>query len=188
MSQLPHSQLQALVVQAQKGDADAFGQIYELTLNDIFRYVYFKVKSEDASDLCEDIFLKAWEMLHQYKQQQQVSFRAWLFTIARNIVIDYYRKNRETVSLEVAAELPSSDERMEPEWQVDLTLNVEQLRTGIQQLSEEQQQVVLLRYMEDFSYAEMSDVLGKTEGAIRIIVHRALKELHNILKNKGDKL
>lgn len=182
MSHATDQLLKRLVVQAQKGDTASFGQIYELLLDDIYKYVYFKVRSEDAHDICEDVFLKVWESIQSYREQEKASFRSWVFKIAHNLIIDYYRKHKEIISLEEGGLLEAVSQEQNPAQIADTTLTLDYLQKALRQLKEEHQQVIVLRFLNDMSYEEMTEIVGKTEGALRIVVHRALQELREILK------
>src|SRR5512143_1505675 len=107
-----------LAHQAKSGDTEAFTQLYDAYVERIYRYVYFRVSDDTATeDLVSQVFLKAWQNLDRYKIGGS-PFIAWLYTIARNLVIDHYRSHREMVSLEEAANLPADTEN--PDEQVQL--------------------------------------------------------------------
>jgi RNA polymerase sigma-70 factor (ECF subfamily) len=174
--------LSALVVRAQKGDTEAFGKVYELLLEDVFRYIYFRVGSNDAGDLAEDTFVRAWEKLHTYTEQKHGSFRSWVFTIAHNIVVDYYRKGRVIVPLDVLGPIAQEDITSNPDFHVNSLLSVDLIARAIQSLKEDAQQVIILKYINELSYAEIAASMQKSETAIRIIAHRALKELKRMIE------
>jgi RNA polymerase sigma-70 factor (ECF subfamily) len=173
-----------LTARARAGDADAFGQLYELHVDRVYRYVAYRVKTEhEAEDLTEQVFLKAWEAMPRY-EDRGLPFRAWLFRLAHNLVIDHYRVRRSDVSLN---ELLDSDQSYEPsgpdpQVEVEARLDADEVRLAVRRLGEEQRQVVLLRFVEGLSHSEVADILGKTEGATRAIQHRALGALARALK------
>lgn len=175
--------IEELVRKAQQGNTDAFGHLYELLLDDMFRYVYFRVANRDAGDICEDIFVKAWENLHQYRSRKKSSFRAWIFTIARNVIIDYYRKNREVISVDNIVLLEDEEEQRSPHFDINNQLTVAVITHALRYLKEDAQQVIILKYMNELSNEEIADIMGKSVTAIRIIVHRALKELRHVISS-----
>jgi RNA polymerase sigma-70 factor (ECF subfamily) len=166
-----------LVRQAQNGDAAAFGRLYDASVDRIFRYVFFRVTdTETAEDLTSEVFLKAWENLHRYRPEGP--FLAWLYTIARNTVIDHYRTHKATVDLEKAGlkHDPRLDERL------DLQEDVESLRGAMSSLTNEQRDVLTLRFIVELDTDQIAERMGKSEGAIRALQMRALHALAKVLE------
>jgi RNA polymerase sigma-70 factor (ECF subfamily) len=172
---------------ANAGDADAFGELYMLHLDTIYRYVYFRVgNADDAEDLTEQVFLKAWQALPGY-EQRGYPFTSWLYRIAHNVVADHYRKaagRPRGPSMDLAPFKDWAEDAGQPAAldQVIQAEETEALAAAIVQLSDEQQQVIILRFIEGMSHAEVSDILGKSKGACRVIQHRALATLSRLLK------
>lgn len=174
----PHDEA-ALVKRAADGDADAFGMLYLLHLDAIYRYVRFRVgDTHDAEDLTEQVFLKAWEALPHYRQRG-FPFASWLYRIAHNTVVDHHRRT--------ASEMPLLDAS---DWDSPVTSTLETiiqasevsaLAKAITQLPEDQQQVIVLRFIEGLSHAEVARIIDKSEGACRVIQHRALAALNRLL-------
>lgn len=174
-----------LVECAVAGDANAFGELYLLHMDAIYRYVYYRVgETSDAEDLTEQVFLKAWEALPGYKQRGN-PFTSWLYRIAHNAVVDHHRRQKPTVTMsspeqvDWEGEQPTSLERV-----VEAVIKAEEataLAAAIAQLPEEQQQVIILRFVEGLRHAEVARVVGKSEGACRVIQHRALTALNQLL-------
>lgn len=167
-----------LLRRAQAGDADAFGEIYRQHMPAIYRFISYRVADrQDAEDLTGKVFLRAWEALPRF-EERQVALSAWLYRIARNVVIDYYRTSRRQAPLdEAAAEAIPGDEGPDAEEMAE----VAQVRAAVGQLPEEQQSVVLLRFVEGLGHAEVAEAMGKSEGACRMLQHRALKALARLL-------
>jgi RNA polymerase sigma-70 factor (ECF subfamily) len=166
------------------GDPDAFATLYDAHVEQIYRFVYFRVGDEQtAEDLTSQVFLKAWDKLSSY-QIRGLPFRAWLFRIARNSIIDYYRTFKETTSLE-----PDVIARPDPAADVDdrvaQRLQAEEIRLSLQHLTEDQRQVVTLRFIEGLSTSEIAQVMGKREGAVRALQMRGLQALAEII-GRGD--
>jgi RNA polymerase sigma-70 factor (ECF subfamily) len=173
-----------LIQQAVSGDPDAFATLYDAHVEQIYRFVYFRVGDEQtAEDLTSQVFLKAWDKLSSY-QIRGLPFRAWLFRIARNSIIDYYRTFKETTSLE-----PDVIARPDPAADVDdrvaQRLQAEEIRLSLQHLTEDQRQVVTLRFIEGLSTSEIAQVMGKREGAVRALQMRGLQALAEII-GRGD--
>ena len=168
-----------LVVDAQNGDNEAFGSIYDAFLTDIYRFIYYKVQNQGvAEDLTEDTFLKAWKKLDSYKKEKH-PFSSWLYRIALNTVIDYTRK--EHVHFE-EIEVFLKDEKMDTKEQTEQYYNKKILESVLSKLPEAQKEVVILRYINELDYSEISEIVGKSEQAIRTLVSRGLQKLKDVIK------
>ena len=178
---MPDSSCQkaALVERAVSGDADAFGELYLLHLDTIYRYIHYRVgNASDAEDLTEKVFLNAWKALPGYKRQRG-SFTSWLYRIAHNVVIDYRRRQKPTIPIQ-----PQVDWKSEQPTPLEQVIEAEEaaaLATAIAQLPEDQQQVIVLRFIEGLKHTEVARILGKSEGACRIIQYRAIVTLNRLL-------
>lgn len=164
------------------GDKESFSKLYDYFVDRIYKFVYFKVKDQDAEDITELVFIKAWENRKKYKSKYG-SFSSWLYTIARNTVIDHYRVTKEVYELN--DQMPDDSKSSNPKHVVEDTLTSQQLRKAISKLPEGYRDILLLRFIEDMEYAEIAEVLGKSEGAIRITQFRAIKSLRDVLKQMG---
>jgi RNA polymerase sigma-70 factor (ECF subfamily) len=174
-----------LVLQAIEGDAEAFGRLYSLYLDAIYRFLYFRVgRPTVAEDLTEKVFFKAWTSMGSY-EHQGVRFSSWLYRIARNAVIDYHRVSRSHVILTDEFPTLAEEEELSPLQLVLRREEVEELQVAISQLPEEQKQVLILRFTEGLSHAQVAEIVGKTEEACRVIQHRALAALSRILSETG---
>jgi RNA polymerase sigma-70 factor (ECF subfamily) len=166
-----------LVRRSQRGDQAAFAQLYDAYIDRIHRYIYFRVAEDDemAEDITSQVFLKAWEKLDSY-QPGQSPFIAWLYRIAHNAVIDYYRTNKIAIALDEARPVEISHEDGTEE-KLDLQFESQQLRAALQELTEDQQQVLILKFINGFSTPEIAQQLGKQQGAVRALQMRALQGL-----------
>lgn len=177
-SLIPSSEMESLLLRAKNGDEAAFTQLYNATFQKIFRYVFFRVSHKEvAEDLTEDVFLKAFKNISTL---QSNSFEAWLYPIARNRVIDYYRSKKETVPLEAVEEILEYQSNL-----VDILHLQDQQKLLVkllQELGEDQQSVIKLKFFEQLSNTEIASLLNKAEGTIRIIQFRALKKLKELLE------
>jgi RNA polymerase sigma-70 factor (ECF subfamily) len=170
-----------LIQRAVSGDPDAFATLYDLYVEQIYRFAFFRVGDEQtAEDLTSQVFLKAWDNLSSY-QMRGLPFSAWLFRIARNNVIDYYRTHKETTSLESDA-VDKPDPAAAIDDKVERRLQAEEVHLALQQLTEDQRQVVTLRFIEGLSTDEVARILGKRQGAIRALQMRGLQALAEIME------
>ncbi len=183
LSDRPLPEENRLVHQAAAGDADAFAQLYDAYFERVYRYVYFRVNDDaSAEDLSSQVFLKAWEHLDRYKPGGS-PFLAWLYTIARNQVIDHYRTHKESVSLEDAISLPARGQAVDEE--VQTKFDAEAVREALKSLTEEQAQVLILKFISGFDTHEIARQMKKGEGAIRALQMRGLQTLTKLMQEKG---
>ncbi len=171
-----------VIQRARNGDVAAFGEIYDTHVDSVYRYLLYRVREpSDAEDLTSEVFTRAFANIHRYRWQGK-SFLAWLYTIARNAVTDRRRRDRPTVELDnaygLAAEGPSAHDR------AVLGEEVDALRGAVKHLTGEQQEVLVLRFIENMSSREVATILGKNEGAIRALQFRALGRLRKILRDQ----
>jgi RNA polymerase sigma-70 factor (ECF subfamily) len=168
-----------VIERARTGDRAAFAELYDTHCDAVYRYILYRVREPaDAEDLCSEVFTRAFANIHRYRWQGK-SFLAWLYTIARNAVTDRRRRDRPTVDLDdaygVAEEGPTAHDRAVRGEQVDA------LRGAVKHLTSEQQEVLVLRFIENMSSRQVAQVLGKNEGAIRALQFRALGRLRKLL-------
>lgn len=168
---------QDLVRLAVGRDADAFGQLYQIHLDKIYRYIFYRVGSApEAEDLTEQVFLKAWEHIARY-DERGLPFSAWLYRMAHNQVVDHYRTRRLTEELSDSL----VESREGPAQTVERRMEAAGVAAALSTLSPENQQVLVLRFVQGLSHADAAAVMGKTEGATRILQHRALAALQAAL-------
>ncbi len=168
-----------LIARAVQGDAEAFGDLYERYLARIYRYTFYRVNDvAEAEDLTEVVFLKAWEALGDF-QARAAPFGAWLYRIAHNVIIDRHRTRKETLPLE--GQLVLRDTTSGPEDRLDWRETIEAVAHALSQLSPLHQQVLTLRFISGFSHAETAVVLERSEEAVRVLQHRALYALRELL-------
>ena len=176
-------ELKRILKQAQTGDSEAFGLIYDHFFEKIYRFIYFRVgHKEIAEDVLSDTFVKSWQKINQINSPEALS--GWLYQIARNNIIDYYRLKKETISLDDVSETLLLEDAVNPVDSVNATLQQKRILDVLDQLSLEQQQVIKYRFFEDLSNQEIAYVMGKNEGAIRVLQHRAIIKLKELLSKK----
>ena len=163
---------QQLISKALGGDEQAFGELYDIWAGKVYRFVYTKVKSVPvAEDITSDIFLKAWQKLHQYKPRTGIGFSSWLYAIARNGVVDYYRLNeRSELSFEDLPEMADLEGK-------ELYREASEIENALKSLPEEYEKVLRLRFVEQMSIAKVAQAMKKKEDNIRALTSRALKKL-----------
>lgn len=176
-----------LVRYSQEGDQHAFARLYDAYMERIYRYIYFRVADDEiAEDITSQVFLKAWEKLSSYHPGQS-PFIGWLYRIAHNAVIDNYRTKKIVIALEDAAPAEiSQEDRVEEK--LDRQIKLEQLREALQELTEEQQQVLILKFISGLSTAEIARQLGKQQGAVRALQMRALQGLNKSLQGLKEQV
>jgi RNA polymerase sigma-70 factor (ECF subfamily) len=173
-------QLEQLIVRAQLGEKEAFGQIYQLFYKRIYRFCRTHLyDDETAADICQETFVKAWKALPRFNQIKGDSFQAFLFQIARNLLIDKSRKKKE-LQLEFAEEV---EDKQSFEDEIDKQAEMQKLNLALNQLNEIDKQIIVLRFFEDLSFSEVSLIIKVNEGALRVRAHRSLKKLKEILEN-----
>lgn len=175
--------INALIEKAKAGDRQAFGKIYQLYYNRIYRFTFYLVFDELlADDITQNTFLKMWYALPKFKTQNG-SIQSYLFTIARNLVTDHKRKKKE-YKLDLALNISHEDNL------IDKITNHEKeviLHKLLKKIDKDERQLLILRFFEDFSFHEISSIVNKKEGAIRVQTSRLLKKLKQIfLKNYAN--
>ena len=175
----------ALVNRAVARDPEAFGALYDRFLDRVYRYLYFRLRSQaDAEDLTEQVFLRAWEAIGRFRWQGR-PFLAWLYRLAHNLLVDHHRAQRPSSSLD-DDERPLQLASTAAEGELSQALNASVLSGVIRQLTPEQQQVIVLKFIDGLDNAEISAILDKREGAIRALQLRALLSLRRLLEEQGE--
>jgi RNA polymerase sigma-70 factor (ECF subfamily) len=170
-----------LVRRAQAGDAEAFGGLYDHYVTLVYRYARSRVGNRaQAEDVTSETFVRALRRIDSLSFQGR-DVGAWLVTIARNIIIDQAKSSRYRLEVSTA-DMRDADQATEgPEDAVVTRLAHEELLSCIRQLGGEQQECVSLRFLHGLSVAETAEVMGKKEGAIKALQHRAVRRLAALL-------
>ncbi len=177
-------EMATLVELAQGGDAEAFGKLYDVLVAPIYRYIYYRVGRTDAEDLTEQVFLKSWEKLGQYHTKDGNPFSAWVFRIAHNLVVDHYRLKSKNETLELPEDFVSESHADNPANLAEQKFNQSELKAAIRRLPESYQQVIVLKFINEFENTEIAKIIKKSEGAVRILQFRALARLKTILETR----
>jgi RNA polymerase sigma-70 factor (ECF subfamily) len=172
---------QELLERASRRDPAALTTLYDQYVDRIYSYIYHRVGQVDlAEDLTGQVFMRMLEALHG-GQPWRTSFSGWLFRIAHNLVIDHYRRRGRATFVDIDDVTASSPDD-EPSQSVEARLDCEQLRQALHRVTEEQAQVITLRFLEDMSIAETAGVMGKSEGSIKALQYRAVLALRRVMQ------
>jgi RNA polymerase sigma-70 factor (ECF subfamily) len=167
--------LRKLVRQAQNGDSDCAGQLFDLLADRVFRYFAHRTPTREvAEDLTQVVFLEMIQALPRYKEQVNAKFTTWLFQIAHFRLIDYYRRQRVEPGLDEVAEPAVEARESDP-------IVHDRLQAALGKLPEQYATVLHLRFQQDLSAAEAAQIMGTTAMNVRVLQHRALKALRKIL-------
>ena len=180
-------EIEKLVRRAQNDDAEAFGELYDRFVVPIYRYIYYRVSRGEVEDLTENVFLKAWEKRASYSKKPGSNFGSWLFRIAHNIVVDYYRAGAKNRTVELSDELPLVSDAAAPDEKLANKHEHIELIHALRRLPEMHQQVLVLKFVNDLDNSEIAAIIEKSVGAVRVIQFRALNRLKILLeKNSND--
>lgn len=181
---LSPEQAQSLVAAAQSGDMEAFGELYRIYRDTVFRYVYYRVSSRAlAEDLTSETFVRALRRITTFSWQGR-DFGAWLVTIARNLIADHFKSSRHRVEVPTG-EMLDSDEKVYPSPEDSLLqyLGSKELLEAVLRLNPLQLQCITLRFLRGYTVAETATAMRRNEGAIKTLQYRAVKTLERNLKN-----
>lgn len=168
-----------LARRASQGDRRAFAELYERHVDAVYRYVYFRLRSDaEAEDVTSEVFQRALVAMPRFEPRRP--FLAYVYTIARNVVADRFRRARPTASFEDALDHPS--DTLGPEESSIRADEARRLRAAIGRLTELQQEVVILKFIEGRDTREIAQLTGKAEATIRGIQMRALAALRDVLR------
>ncbi len=174
---------ESLVQRAKQQDQTAFTELYEEYFDKIYRYIVLKIGDRtEAEDMTQQVFLSALRSISSFKWKG-VPFSAWLYRIAHNQVVDYLRKktSRPSTPLDESLNISDSKKDSNPQLMTELSLDIEQLLSATQRLTEAQREVISLRFTSDLSTAEVAKTMGKSQGAVKALQHSAIIALRKTL-------
>jgi RNA polymerase sigma-70 factor (ECF subfamily) len=176
-----HAEVAAIVARAQQGEAEAFGELYDRYVDLVYRYVYYRVGAPSlAEDLVSETFLRALRRIGTFTWQGK-DFAAWLVTIARNLIADHFKSSRFRMEVSTSDLLGSTGDRPAteagPEAAVLESLTNATLLDAVRKLGAEQQECIVLRFLQGMSVSETALAMGKNEGAIKALQYRAVRAL-----------
>lgn len=173
------NQIQEWVRAAQNGDEAAFGQVYEALSQRLFNFLLARTRHHQLSeDLLHTVFLKAWNSLNSYVPGR-AKFSTWMFQIANFTLIDHWRAKKDSVDLDAVENMSAFATEPAKFEKYDYLLR------AMKELPEDQQTVLNLRFWQDLEYSEVALVMKKTQVAIRVLQHRAAKNLAKKIKDLG---
>jgi RNA polymerase sigma-70 factor (ECF subfamily) len=178
-----HAEVWQLVTLAQQGDGEAFGRLYDRYVDTVFRFIYFRVNDRAlAEDFTSETFLRALRRISSISYQGR-DIGAWFVTIARNIIFDHMKSARHRLEVTTADTVEGDQRAPSTESAVLDLLTSERLMAAVKQLGDEQRECVMLRFIQGFSVSETAAVMGKNDGAIKALQHRAVRKLAELVGN-----
>ncbi|MFH1187661.1 MAG: RNA polymerase sigma factor [bacterium] len=177
---------QYFLYRAGKLDPDAFAKVYDIYVDKIYRYVYFKVSSvHEAQDITSEVFLKTWEYLLKGEKKVE-NMEALFYRIARNLVIDFYRrkehKDLSSGDVESIKENAQDKGLNEIYRNLDIKFKTQEVFEALEKLNDLYREIIILKYVNQFSTKEISKIINKSRGATRVLAHRALEVLKRLLE------
>ncbi|MCX6797868.1 MAG: RNA polymerase sigma factor [Candidatus Falkowbacteria bacterium] len=177
--------------QLKNKDRQAFIAVYDAYVKDIHRFVYFKIgRREEANDLTSMIFLKTWNFIQAGSLESSKTLRALLYKIARNAIVDYYREN----GLKIEASLDDEehpieivDEGQDLAKNIENKANLELINRQLPFLKDEYREVIVLKFVNDLELSEIAEITGKSKGNVRVLLHRALNALRELVEEEEKK-
>lgn len=170
-----------VVSRAIKGDGKAFAQLYEEHFDKIYRYVYLRVGNEaEAEDLTQDVFVKALEAIGSYRWRN-LPFASWIFRIAHNQVIDYFRKQGKVDKVDLEGDDVAPADESSPAQIAEQRFEIAKLRDNIKKLSPSQREVISLRFGAELSTAEIAEALGKSAGTVKALQYNGIVALRKMM-------
>ena len=170
---------ESLVRRAQQRDQQAFAQLYEEHFDKIYRYVALRIGDRaEAEDITQQVFLKALQSIASFRWKG-IPFSAWLFRIAHNQVVDYLRKKTKQATVPIDESTVSSSN--DPQLLTEQKLNIEQLLSAAERLTEAQREVISLRFAGELPISQVAVIMGKSEGAVKALQHSAIVALRKVL-------
>lgn len=174
-----------------KKDQEAFTEAYDQNVSDIYRFVYFKVGSKDeAEDITSAIFLKTWNHIQNNTLEDAKTLRALLYKVARTTIIDHYRSQGGYKKVSIDSEDNNIEIPIEDNKEEKLDIETEYnyyIKDKLPLLKEEYKEIIIMRFINELELSEIADVTGKSRGNIRVILHRALKALKDLIDEDEKK-
>ncbi|MFA7171540.1 MAG: RNA polymerase sigma factor [Candidatus Paceibacterota bacterium] len=178
-----------ILERAQRGDTDAFEQVYDFYVPKIFRFIFLKIgNKENAEDLTSETFMRFWSYIRKEKINKE-SAEPILYKIARNLIIDFYRK-KEIITMEIDEAIVNQVSVQQKAF-IDKMINREEIKemmSSLREIRDEYQEIIILRFVEELKIEEIAEITGKTKGSVRVLSHRALKSLEKVMKLKENKI
>lgn len=160
---------------------EQFSKIYDQYIGKIYRFVYLKVDSQEtAEDITSKVFAKGWEA---YKKDKEIANPgAFLYQIARNSVVDHYRGKDKINALSIDAMPEMTDQKIDPHNKAVLGGDIEAIKSALLGVKKDYQDIIILHYLEDMPVKDIAELLGKPAGTVRVMLHRGLKDLKDVVQ------
>lgn len=177
-----------ILKRALAGKKEAFSEIYDFYVVRIFRFVYLKTSSKEmAEDLTSEVFLRYWKRVRRGMEDRSLGnvilndkIGPFLYKIARNLIIDFYRKKEiPTVEIDEEIKNKTKDQKQDILAHISAKQEIEEIMKALGKIKGEYREIIILRHVEDLSVAEITEITGKSGGSIRVLLHRAIKALKN---------
>lgn len=173
-------------------DKEVFIKVYDDFAGDIYRFIYFKIGHvEEAKDLTSMIFLKTWNHIQNNSLTSASTLRALLYKIARTSIVDYYRETGSKLEVSLDDEnhpIDIPDEKSDLATDMDKTSDLAKIKSKLPLLKEEYREIIVLKFVNDLEIDEISEVTGKTKGNVRVLLHRSLAALKELLEEDNKSL
>ena len=168
-----------LISLATDGDSAAFGALYEKYIEQIYNYIYYRTSNgKDAEDLCSRVFVRALKHIERY-EDRGYPFSAWLYRIAHNLVVNWYRDRDRTDEISLTDHYPPPVMDGSVEGKIETRDERDQLMKVIEKLPEDRQELLILKHVEGLTNLEIGEIMDRTEGAIKALYHRTLESLRD---------
>jgi RNA polymerase sigma-70 factor (ECF subfamily) len=165
----------------QKKDPKAFGELYDYYVKRIYRFILFKVATpEEAEDLTSEVFLKTWEYINKTNKVIK-NINALFYRVARNCVIDYYRSRVFETRMTDMEQMKQIQDKRDLALEVEVKMDVEKFSRDLRKLKDIYREAILLKYVEDFSISDIAEIMDKSNANVRVLLHRALKALKEVV-------
>ena len=177
----------------QSHDSDAFGELYDRYSPKIYRYIYFKVtNTAEAEDLTAEVFLKTWEYVQRHSDNSEKhieNFRAFIYRLARNAVVDHYRQKRDEAVIMDEASMQSvmASEESSVVAKIQADSDMATIEKALRWLKDEYRELLILKYIEGYATHEIAEIMEKRKGTVRVAMHRALRALREEIEKIENK-
>jgi len=173
-----------LLSKLKENDHEAFIEAYDLYVDQIYRFVYFKISNqEDAQDLTSVVFLKTWNYIRENSLKDVRTLRALMYKVARNSVIDHYRKKFQTdLSIDQEGGMDIADRSQDIARKMEIKSDFKIIENKLRELKDEYREIIVLRFIDELSVKEIAEIIEKSNSNVRVIIHRALKTLKKSLE------
>lgn len=166
-------------------DADAYGEIYDRYIERIYRFIYFKVSNKaDAEDIASETFLKTWQ--HIKEGQEIKNLNAFLYSVARHLVIDHYRFRAKRLEFEENADYVVAISKTNIVEKLDISTDMEAILRALRRLKDEYNEVIIMRYLNEMPVAEIAKIINKSFNNTRVLIHRSLNALKKAIGESRD--